>query len=109
MGFYHKERDRKEFANTTTTISQALQVAGNNVTKFFGENSTVKTGAAIFNDAVVTASENIGVLSAALTAAAAIMGSRYVGALTMSAASQISLPWQPSVRPLPMPRPLSLR
>lgn len=79
----------KEFANTTSTISQALQVAGNNVTKFFGENSTVKTGAAIFNDAVVTASENIGVLSAALTAAAAIMGSRYVGALTMSAASQI--------------------
>ncbi|ENZ8418804.1 TPA: tape measure protein [Klebsiella pneumoniae] len=79
----------KEFANTTTTISQALQVAGNNVTKFFGENSTVKTGAGIFNDAVVTASENIGVLSAALTAAAAIMGSRYVGALTMSAASQI--------------------
>lgn len=79
----------KEFANTTTTISQALQVAGNNVTKFFGDNSTVKTGAAIFNDAVVTASENIGVLSAALTAAAAIMGSRYVGALTMSAASQI--------------------
>lgn len=79
----------KEFANTTTTISQALQVAGNNVTKFFGENATVKTGAAIFNDAVVTASENIGVLSAALTAAAAIMGSRYVGALTMSAASQI--------------------
>ncbi|MEN6734858.1 tape measure protein [Klebsiella pneumoniae] len=79
----------KEFANTTTTISQALQVAGNNVTKFFGENSTVKTGAAIFNDAVVTASENIGVLSAALTAAAAIMGSRYVGALTMSASSQI--------------------
>ncbi|HBZ3609768.1 TPA: tape measure protein [Klebsiella pneumoniae] len=79
----------KEFTNTTTTISQALQVAGNNVTKFFGENSTVKTGAAIFNDAVVTASENIGVLSAALTAAAAIMGSRYVGALTMSAASQI--------------------
>ncbi|EPC5061947.1 tape measure protein [Klebsiella oxytoca] len=79
----------KEFANTTTTISQALQVAGNNVTKFFGENSTVKTGAAIFNDAVVTASENIGVLSASLTAAAAIMGSRYVGALTMSAASQV--------------------
>ncbi|MFH2397915.1 tape measure protein [Raoultella ornithinolytica] len=79
----------KEFANTTTTISQALQVAGNNVTKFFGENSTVKTGAAIFNDAVVSASENIGVLSAALTVAAGIMGSRYLGALTMSAAAQV--------------------
>lgn len=79
-----------EFANTTTTISQALQVAGNNITKFFGENSSVKTGAAIFNDAVVTVSENIGILSGALTAVAAVMGSRYVGALTLSAAAQAS-------------------
>lgn len=79
----------KEFANTTTTISQALQVAGNNVTKFFGESSTVKTGAAIFNDSVITASENIGILSGALVAVAAIMGSRYVGALAMSTAAKI--------------------
>lgn len=79
----------KEFANTTTTISQAMQVAGNNITKFFGENSTVKTGAAIFNDAVVSASENIGILSAAITAAAVVMGSRYLSALTMSAAAQV--------------------
>lgn len=78
-----------EFANTTTTISQALQVAGNNITKFFGENSTVKTSAGIFNDAVVTASENIGLLSGALTAVAAIMGSRYVGALTMATAAKV--------------------
>ncbi|HDS7794599.1 TPA: tape measure protein [Raoultella ornithinolytica] len=79
----------KEFANTTTTISQALQVAGNNVTKFFGENSTVKTGAAIFNDSVITASENIGILSGALVAVAAVLGSRYVGALAMSTAAKI--------------------
>ena len=79
----------EEFANTTTTISQALQVAGNNITKFFGENSTVKTGAAIFSDAVVTISENIGGLSALLTGVAAIMGSRYVGALTMATAAKI--------------------
>lgn len=78
-----------EFANTTTTISRALQVAGNNITKFFGENSTVKTGAAIFSDAVVTISENIGGLSALLTGVAAILGSRYVGALTMAAAAKI--------------------
>lgn len=78
-----------EFANTTTTISQALQVAGNNITKFFGENSTVKTGAAIFSDAVVTISENIGGLSALLTGVAAILGSRYVGALTMATAAKI--------------------
>ncbi|EJC5596008.1 tape measure protein [Salmonella enterica subsp. enterica serovar Montevideo] len=78
-----------EFANTTTTISQALQVAGNNITKFFGENSTVKTGTAIFNDAAISVSENIGALSAILTAAAAVMGSRYVGALTMATSKKI--------------------
>ncbi|MEI9727949.1 tape measure protein [Enterobacter hormaechei] len=78
-----------EFANTTTTISQALQVAGNNITKFFGENSTLKTGTAIFNDAVISVSENIGALSAILTAAAAVMGSRYVGTLTMATAAKV--------------------
>lgn len=78
-----------EFANTTTTISQALQVAGNNITKFFGENSTVKTGTAIFNDAVIGVSENISALSAILTATAAVMGSRYVGALTMATAEKV--------------------
>ncbi|ECC3197911.1 tape measure protein [Salmonella enterica subsp. enterica serovar Isangi] len=79
-----------EFANTTTTISQALQVAGNNITKFFGENSTVKTGTAIFNDAVISVSENIGALSAILTATAAVMGSRYVGALTLATQAKLS-------------------
>lgn len=78
-----------EFANTTTTIGQALQVAGNNITKFFGENSTVKTGTAIFNDAVISVSENIGALSAILTGVAAVMGSRYVGALTMATAAKV--------------------
>lgn len=78
-----------EFANTTTTISQALQAAGNNITKFFGENSTVKTGTEIFNDAVISVSENIGALSAILTATAAVMGSRYVGALTMATAAKV--------------------
>ncbi|HBU6111978.1 TPA: tape measure protein [Citrobacter freundii] len=78
-----------EFANTTATISQALQVAGNNITKFFGENSTVKTGTAIFNDAVISVSENIGALSAILTGVAAVMGSRYVGALTMATAAKV--------------------
>ena len=78
-----------EFANTTTTISQALQVASNNITKFFGENSTVKTGTAIFNDAIISVSENIGALSAILTGVAAVMGSRYVGALTMATAAKV--------------------
>lgn len=79
-----------EFAKTTTTINQALQIAGNNITKFFGENSTVKTGVAIFNDAVISVSENIGALSAVLTATAAVIGSRYVGALTLATQAKLS-------------------
>lgn len=80
----------KEFANTTTTISQALEVAGNNITKFFGENSTVKSGVAIFNSAIISISENIDVLGVALTGVAAIMGSRYVGALTMATQAKLA-------------------
>lgn len=80
----------KEFANTTTTISQALEVAGNNITKFFGENSTVKSGVATFNSSIVSISENIDVLGVALTGVAAIMGGRYVGALTMATQAKVS-------------------
>lgn len=78
-----------EFAKTTTTISQALQVAGNNITKFFGENSTVKAGVSVFNSSIISISENIDVLSGALIAVAAVMGSRYVGALAMATAEKI--------------------
>ncbi|SMG61749.1 tape measure domain-containing protein [Cedecea sp. NFIX57] len=80
----------REFANTTTTISQALEVAGNNITKFFGENATVKSGVATFNSAIVSISENINILGIALTGAAAIMGSRYVGALTLATQAKLS-------------------
>jgi hypothetical protein len=40
----------QEFAKTTATISQSLEIANNNITKFFGENATVKTGVKIFSD-----------------------------------------------------------
>ncbi|HFI5595771.1 TPA: tape measure protein [Raoultella planticola] len=79
----------KEFANTTTTISQALQVAGNNVTKFFGENSTVKSFAAVFSNSIITASENLGALSNALMVASVLMGGRYAAALAMATAEKV--------------------
>lgn len=79
-----------EFAQTTTTISQALQVAGNNITKFFGESSSVKAGVSIFNDVVITLSQNIDVLSGALTIAAGVMGSRYVGALYLATKAKVT-------------------
>ncbi|HBV3440142.1 TPA: tape measure protein [Klebsiella pneumoniae] len=80
----------KEFANTTVSIAKGLQVAGNNVTKFFGENSTVKSFAAGFRDSVITLSENLETLGTALIGAAAIMGGRFAGALAMATAAQAS-------------------
>ncbi|ATM37857.1 TPA: tape measure protein [Klebsiella pneumoniae] len=80
----------KEFANTTVSIAKGLQVAGNNVTKFFGENSTVKSFAAGFRDSVITISENLEALGTALIGAAAIMGGRFAGALAMATAAQAS-------------------
>ncbi|HBT8318586.1 TPA: tape measure protein [Klebsiella pneumoniae] len=80
----------KEFANTTVSIAKGLQVAGNNVTKFFGENSTVKSFAAGFRDSVITISENLETLSSVLLVVAGVMGSRYAGALAMATSAKIS-------------------
>ncbi|MDP8733187.1 tape measure protein [Serratia marcescens] len=79
----------KEFGKTTQIMSQSLQVAGNNLQKFFGESSAVQSGVSVFSSAIVTASENIDALSIALTLTAAVMGSRYVGALTMATAAKV--------------------
>lgn len=79
----------KEFANTVTTISQAMQTAGNNITKFFGENSTVKSFVSTFNSSVVSVSENIEGLSAILASAAVLMGGRYAGALALATAEKV--------------------
>jgi tape measure domain-containing protein len=80
----------QEFAKTTATISQSLETANNNITKFFGENATVKTGVKIFSDSVISLSENLDVLSTTLTIVAGVMGARYVGALTMATSAKIA-------------------
>lgn len=79
----------EEFSKTTQTMSQAMQKAGNNITKFFGESSTVKTFTSIFNDSVVTISENLDGLTAVLTVAATIIGSRFAGAMALAAKEKI--------------------
>lgn len=79
----------KEFEKTTVTISKGFQVAQNNVTKFFGENSTVKSFAAGFRDSIISVSENLESLGTALIGAAAIMGGRFAGALAMATTAQI--------------------
>lgn len=80
----------QEFAKTTATISQSLEIANNNITKFFGENATVKAGVKIFSDSVISLSENLDALSTMLTIVAGIMGARYVGALTMATSAKIA-------------------
>lgn len=80
----------QEFAKTTATISQSLEIANNNITKFFGENATVKAGVKIFSDSVISLSENLDALSTTLTIVAGIMGARYVGALTMATSAKIA-------------------
>ncbi|WP_337241765.1 tape measure protein [Proteus faecis] len=79
----------KEFAKTTRTMSQAFQEAGNNLTKFLGENTTIKSTISAFSDAVITVSQNLSEMGTILTAVAAVIGSRYVGALAMASVAQI--------------------
>ena len=77
----------KEFEKTTVSIAKGLQVAGNNITKFFGESSTVKSFSVAFRDSVISVSENLDQLGKILAVVAAVVGSRYVGAMTMAAAA----------------------
>ncbi|WP_163827279.1 tape measure protein [Proteus vulgaris] len=79
----------KEFAKTTRTMSQAFQEASSNLTKFLGENTTIKASINVFSDAVITVSQNLSEMGAILTAVAAVIGSRYVGALAMASVAQI--------------------
>lgn len=79
----------KEFAKTTRTMSQVFQEASSNLTKFLGENTTIKASINVFSDAVITVSQNLSEMGTILTAVAAVIGSRYVGALAMASVAQI--------------------
>ncbi|WP_368879763.1 tape measure protein [Proteus terrae] len=79
----------KEFAKTTRTMSQAFQEAGNNLTKFLGENTTIKSTVSAFSDAVITVSKNLDVMTDVLTFAAGVIGSRFLGALSLAGVAQL--------------------
>lgn len=80
----------REFAKTTMTIGQASQIAGNNITKFIGSSATVKTGVMVFNDAIITLSENLTAVSNVILAISAVIGSRYVSALTAATLATVA-------------------
>lgn len=80
----------KEFSNTVMTMGQAFQVAGNNITKFVGESTSVQTGLKVFNDTVISLSENIDIAASVVTAFSAVLGGRYVGALALATQAKVS-------------------
>lgn len=79
----------KEFANTTMTMGQAFTIATNNVTKFVGESSTIKSAYNGFNSTIVTLSQNLDVLAGAFVGLGLLMGSRFAGALSLATAAQV--------------------
>jgi len=79
----------KEFANTVTTMGQAFTIATNNITKFVGENSSVSTTIRVFNEGVISLSQNLEVVANAIGVAAVIFGGRFAGALALATKSRI--------------------
>lgn len=78
-----------EFSKTVLTMGQSFTIATNNITKFVGESSSVNTALNIFNNSVITLSENLDVISTAVIAAALVFGGRYAGALALSAKATV--------------------
>lgn len=79
----------KEFANTSMTLGQAFAVATNNVTKFVGESSTIKSVYSGTSSAIVSLSSNLESLSLVFALLAGVMGGRFIGAMTAAAAAQL--------------------
>ncbi|MGM7903135.1 tape measure protein [Yersinia enterocolitica] len=79
----------KEFSNTVLTMGQAFTVATNNITKFIGESSSVNTALNIFNQGVITLSENLGTIANVIGVVSTIIGGRYVSALVLASAAKV--------------------
>lgn len=79
----------KEFAKTTRTMSQAFQEAGSNLTKFLGENTTIKASINVFSDAVITASKSLDEMVLAVSLVASVVGSRYIAAMGLAIKAKI--------------------
>ncbi|MGE4897245.1 tape measure protein, partial [Yersinia enterocolitica] len=78
-----------EFAKTTATIGQSMQIATNNVTKFVGESATVKSSVSVFNGVLVTLSENLDAVTVALGSAASVMLGKYLNSIGNSSKAVI--------------------
>lgn len=80
----------EEFAKTTLTMGQAFTVAGNNITKFVGEASSVNTVLSVFNQGVIQTSENLDVVANIIGVIAVGALARFSGALSASMAARMA-------------------
>jgi len=79
----------KEFSNTAMTMGQAFTTATNNITKFVGESTAVSSSIKVFNQGIISLSENLDVVAGVLGAAAVIFGSRFAGAMYLAAKARV--------------------
>lgn len=80
-----------EFQNMAMTTGQALEVAGNNAAKYFGQNSVIQSGISAFNTTLVTLSENLDAVTTAILAMGAAVGGRALGSIITATAQNIKL------------------
>lgn len=80
----------KEFGNTVLTMGQAFTIANNNITKFVGENSNVITSLNVFNQAVVSISQNLDVVANLIGVVAVGALARFSGSLAASMAGRMA-------------------
>ncbi|MBO6227496.1 MAG: tape measure protein [Shewanella sp.] len=80
----------KEFSNTVLTMGQAFTIANNNITKFVGENSNVITSLNVFNQAVVTVSQNLDVVANLIGVVAVGALARFSGSMATALAGRMA-------------------
>lgn len=87
---YAKKIDT-DFAQSTATFSQKLEIAKNEAIKFVGANEAMNDAVGIAGDGVLLLANNLDVVAKALAAVAVVIGSRMVGALTTATIAQVRL------------------
>lgn len=86
----------REFAGSTRTMSQSLEVARTNAIEFVGQTNALTSAVGLAGDGVVFLSENLDTLVKIAGAGAAVFGARFVGSLATSTAAFIAAQVQAS-------------
>lgn len=86
----YAETAEREFAGSTQTMGQALQVAHTNATEFVGQTNALTSAVGLAGEGVVFLSENLDTLVNIATVLAAVYGGRMVQALAASTMATVT-------------------